>query len=107
MVRRDRIWITRWISSSRPITGSSLPARASAVRSLVNSFRVLFLPLLSSRAAVLAALASAALPRGVSFSFCIRAVYRCRASTPAVRRMRTAMLLPSRRMPASRCSVPT
>ena len=25
LVRRDRIWITRWISLSRPMTGSSLP----------------------------------------------------------------------------------
>ena len=32
-VRRDRTWMTRRISSSRPMTGSSLPARASAVRS--------------------------------------------------------------------------
>ncbi len=35
LVRRERIWITRRISSSRPMTGSSLPARASSVRSLV------------------------------------------------------------------------
>ncbi len=33
LVRRLRIWTTRRISSSRPITGSSLPLRASAVRS--------------------------------------------------------------------------
>ena len=32
-VRRARTWMTRRISSSRPITGSSLPSRASAVRS--------------------------------------------------------------------------
>ena len=32
-VRRLRTWTTRRISSSRPITGSSLPARASCVRS--------------------------------------------------------------------------
>jgi len=32
-VRRERTWMTRRISSSRPMTGSSLPARASAVRS--------------------------------------------------------------------------
>ena len=30
---RDRTWMTRRISSSRPMTGSSLPARASVVRS--------------------------------------------------------------------------
>ena len=33
LVRRERTWITRRISSSRPITGSSLPSAASAVRS--------------------------------------------------------------------------
>ena len=33
LVRRRRTWMTRRISSSRPMTGSSLPARASAVRS--------------------------------------------------------------------------
>ena len=32
-VRRLRTWMVRRISSSRPMTGSSLPARASAVRS--------------------------------------------------------------------------
>ena len=31
-VRRDRIWMTRSISFSRPMTGSSLPARAASVR---------------------------------------------------------------------------
>ncbi len=35
LVRRCRIWIVRRISSSRPITGSSLPSRARAVRSIV------------------------------------------------------------------------
>jgi hypothetical protein len=33
LVRRERIWITRSISLSRPMTGSSLPSRASSVRS--------------------------------------------------------------------------
>jgi hypothetical protein len=33
LVRRDRIWITRRISLSRPMTGSSLPSRAAWVRS--------------------------------------------------------------------------
>ncbi len=32
-VRRESTWITRRTSSSRPITGSSLPASAAAVRS--------------------------------------------------------------------------
>ena len=33
LVRRDRIWMTRSISFSRPMTGSSLASRASWVRS--------------------------------------------------------------------------
>ena len=33
LVRRDSTWMTRRISSSRPITGSSFPARANSVRS--------------------------------------------------------------------------
>ena len=35
LVRRCRIWIVRRISSSRPMTGSSLPSRARSVRSIV------------------------------------------------------------------------
>ena len=35
-VRRESTWITRRISSSRPITGSSLPSSAARVRSLPN-----------------------------------------------------------------------
>ena len=38
-VRRDRIWMTRRISSVRPMTGSSLPSRASRVRSRAYSSR--------------------------------------------------------------------
>ena len=37
-VRRDRTWIVRRISSSRPITGSSLPSRATSVRSRAYFF---------------------------------------------------------------------
>ena len=37
-VRRDRTWIVRRISSSRPMTGSSLPSRAASVRSRVYFF---------------------------------------------------------------------
>ncbi len=33
LVRRDSTWMTRRISSSRPMTGSILPARAASVRS--------------------------------------------------------------------------
>ena len=35
-VRRESTWMTRRISSSRPMTGSSLPSSASAVRSRPN-----------------------------------------------------------------------
>src|SRR4051812_13283673 len=35
-VRRERTWMTRRISSSRPMTGSSLPSPAAAVRSRPN-----------------------------------------------------------------------
>ena len=33
LVRRESTWMTRRISLSRPMTGSSLPSRATAVRS--------------------------------------------------------------------------
>ena len=33
LLLRDRIWMVRRISESRPITGSSLPAAAAATRS--------------------------------------------------------------------------
>ena len=36
LVRRESTWITRRISSSRPMTGSSLPRSASSVRSRPN-----------------------------------------------------------------------
>ena len=36
LVRRERTWMTRRISSSRPITGSSLPSSADCVRSRPN-----------------------------------------------------------------------
>ena len=36
LVRRERTWMTRRISSSRPITGSSLPSSAACVRSRPN-----------------------------------------------------------------------
>ena len=38
LVRRAKIWMVRRISSSRPITGSSLPSRAACVRSRANFF---------------------------------------------------------------------
>ena len=38
LVRRAKTWMVRRISSSRPITGSSLPSRARSVRSTVYLF---------------------------------------------------------------------
>jgi hypothetical protein len=38
LVRRASTWMVRRISSSRPITGSSLPSRAASVRSRANFF---------------------------------------------------------------------
>ena len=43
-VRRESTWITRRISSSRPMTGSSLPLRASAVRSRPYRSSAWYLP---------------------------------------------------------------
>ena len=50
LVRRQRIWMTRSISFARPMTGSSLPWRASSVRSRPKLSRagVLDLPLLGA-----------------------------------------------------------
>ncbi len=44
LVRRDSTWTTRRISASRPITGSSLPSRASAVRSTPYFSRASYVP---------------------------------------------------------------
>ena len=97
LVRRDRIWMTRAISFSRPMTGSSLPLRAASVKSRVNSARAPpFLP--SSRAAAAA--------RGASLIFFTTALYSFLGSMPTVRSTRMAILLPSRSRPISRCSVP-
>ncbi len=41
LVLRLSTWMTRLISSSRPMTGSSLPSRAIAVRSRVYFFSML------------------------------------------------------------------
>lgn len=44
LVRLDRICMQRRISSSRPITGSSFPSRAAAVRSRAYLFRASYFP---------------------------------------------------------------
>ena len=69
LVRRERIWIMRLISSSRPMTGSSRSIRASAVRSRLHSRRVLLHP--SSRGTGRSRRAER---RGFSLCFCIRSV---------------------------------
>ena len=56
LVRRDSTWIVRRISSSRPMTGSSLPSRAASVRSRAYFFERV-VALLGRRAVGLAALA--------------------------------------------------
>ena len=43
-VRRESTWITRRISSSRPMTGSSLPCSASSVRSRPNFSSAWYVP---------------------------------------------------------------
>ena len=43
-VRRESTWITRRISSSRPMTGSSLPSSASSVRSRPNFSSAWYVP---------------------------------------------------------------
>ena len=49
LVRLERIWITRLISSSRPTTGSSLPSDACFVRSLLYLSSVGVTPLSDER----------------------------------------------------------
>ena len=44
LVRRDSTWMARRISSSRPMTGSSLPLRADSVRSRVYFSSAWYLP---------------------------------------------------------------
>src|ERR687892_509488 len=93
LVRRARIWMTRSISCSRPITGSSLVSRASCVRSRlawgVNGT--------SPNVRVLGNPASA---RSTSaFTVSSRSPSRCSTAV--------AMPSPSRMSPSSTCSVPT
>ena len=102
LLRRDKIWMTRCISVSRPITGSSLPLRAASVRSRVYSASVLFF-LSASR---LGAEVPPAAARGISLSFFSTALYILLGSTPTVRRIRRPMLPPSRSRPISRWAVP-
>ncbi len=95
LVRRDRTWMTRRISSSRPMTGSSLPWRARAVRSRVYFSRTWYLP--SGSGSV-----TRCEPRTAA-----RALRTASSLTPFARRTREASFLPSLSMARKRCSVET
>ena len=96
--RRDRIWMTRSISFSRPMTGSSLPARASSVR---------LMPSWSTVGVLLARLASGV---GPAEELCERTrmtSWRTLSRlTPSDSSTPAAIPSPSRTRPRSRCSVP-
>ena len=94
LVRRLRTWMTRRISSSRPMTGSSEPARASVVRSR---------PYFSSAAYVLSGFGEVTRwPPRTLWSACRM------ASRPAPWRSRRDWLSPpASATPMSRCSVET
>ena len=92
LVRRDSTCTTRRISLSRPITGSSLPARAASVRSVPYFFR-------ASKVPSGLALVTRCPPRTVG-----RISRRAWAVAPASRRARAAASSPSA-MAISMCSV--
>ena len=94
-VRRDRIWMIRWISFSRPITGSSSPSRARRVRSLPYWFST---GVSGSPASWPAPLGWAVVPESICLS-------RLK-SQPRSSRIRTATQSRSRRMASRMCSVP-
>ncbi len=98
-VRRDRIWMTRSISFSRPMTGSSLPARAASVR---------LIPSWSTVGVLLARFVSWA--DGPADELCDRTrmtSWRTLSRlTPSDSSTPAAIPSPSRTRPRSRCSVP-
>jgi len=94
LVRRLSICITRLISSSRPITGSSFPWRANSVRSR---------PYFSRERYLLSALASVTRCPPRSFW---RAEYTFSWSIPKRRRMAAASPFSSPVIAINRCSVP-
>ena len=112
LVRRDSTWMTRRISSSRPMTGSSFPARAAAVRSRPYFSRAWYwssgfwlvtrwLPRTSRRAASRSSLDTASEP--------VRASRRCsteRYSSPSSVRAASAAVITCCRSRDSRGSEP-
>ena len=104
--RRERIWMTRLISPSRPTTGSSIPPAARRVRSRANWSSSRVSPPYSR---------SLALPpprKGEEGAdsppmAATTSAWSRRGSAPMPESTRTATPSPSRRMPSSRCSVPT
>ena len=94
LVRRLSTWIERRISSSRPITGSSLPARAASVRSRAYFFRASYWFSAEALSAVRPLRRSSMAP----FSVC--------GVTPALARMRAALVsFSSARASSSRSTV--
>ena len=100
LVRRERIWTTRWISFSRPMTGSSVLLRAAAVRSK-PSWSIVGVRLDWRAPAPAPAVCGPLWERMRVVSARTRSRLTPRlSSTPA------AMPSPSRTRPSSRCSVP-
>ena len=102
LLRRDRIWMTRSSSASRPITGSSCPWAAMAVRSREHwsSCRVSPGRVSGSRGRNLGAVSSP--PRAA-----VTRRYRAGMSTPQPSSTRKAPLSVSPSRPSSRCSALT
>ena len=98
-VLRPRIWMTRSISFSRPMTGSSLPALAASVR---------LIPSWSTVGVLLARFVSWA--PGPAEELCDRtrmtSCLTLSRFTPSDSRTPAAIPSPSRTSPSSRCSVP-
>ena len=118
LVRRDKISIMREISFSRPITGSSLPARAWSVRLVPNCFSVLSCwpwpwpasPEKNGKPAPGRPDAEPAMGRFLPLSLLVSlsmAVRTEAAETPRRCRMSIALPCPTSTMASSRCSVET
>ena len=97
-VRLERIWMTRSISFSLPMTGSSFPARAASVR---------LMPSWSTVGVLLARLASGVGPADELWDRTRMTSWRTLSRlTPSDSRTPAAIPSPSRTRPRSRCSVP-